>query len=249
MTDLNNDSVPELLVTADCLAGDPVTHLYFYNGSEYADSGEMLSNVKYCKDKNYVLTYGKMMRYAVYEATADNTLRLIEETDSSDYYNSVADFEVRYGVNGISMEYNWNETEYTFYADHNAAVVDEPDVLTIDVDFTKLSEQGIIPSDGRTYIICYNHLGSNNEDYGGGVTEPDTAVMSDVAGVVTRTVNYNSQANVRYGIELYDQDNDIRYSNICVADIDYGTGEITVISDQTNGAASFRFAEPTDQNN
>ena len=240
-TDINNDSVPELIVTGYPLSGDTKSYLYFFNGSDYVNSGEALHNIEYCPDNNYVATCGKNQRYAVFNAT-DNYLALIEEVDYSDYYNSVNNFVQKYGLNGVNSVYNWKEPEYTFYAEHNGAVIDDPATLRISLNPSSLVSQGLLPA--GEYTVCYQFIDDNMVEQGGGVADPDTQFSSDTEGFVSRCVPYNPGCSYRFGIELYDNVNDVRISDLCIAEVNYETEEINIISDRTNGAATFSFEVP-----
>ena len=246
--DLNDDSVPELIISGDCLAGDRISFLYFFNGTDYVDSGNTLNEVMYCADKHYLSMGSKYMKYAIYEVTADNKLKLIDEPEiknPDDYLDATNDFIQKYELNNLGQNnYNWQELDYTFYADHNAAVIDNPPVLTADIDMAGLVSQGIIPADERSYAVNFQYIDENMEECGGCVADQDYEISSLEKSVISRTTQYNYSAEARYGVELYDRVNDIRYSKLCVADVNYITGEIKVLSDMTNGAASFRFGPP-----
>lgn len=238
LTDLNDDSTPELIVKgAYATIGEPVTYIYFFNGSEYVKSDAEFSYIVFCDDMNYVRSTGKYMINAVYEATSDNTLRFIESTpcdlgigDSFDKFNE------KYN------EYEWTELEYTDYAEHNAGYLENPPVLTADIDMASLVSQGIIPAEERGYSVCFDFLDENMEANGSGcVAEPDYEISSLEKDIISKTAYYNYETEGIYGIELYDRVNDIEYSKLCVAKINYRTGEIKVLSDRSNGAASFRF--------
>lgn len=240
-TDLNGDEIPELIVKGVWLSGDPLAYIYWFNDSEYTSSGETLHSIQYCPDNNYVLSYGKYLRNAVYEASSDNKLVLIDETD---YYDleKVIDFEAEYGYNGIDYVYNWQDPDFTYYAEHNAAVIDDPATLRINLDPSSLVSQGLLPH--GDYTVCYQYYNENNEEAGGGVADSDALFSSETEVLVSRAVPYHPGRFAKYGIELYDNVNDVRISNLCIAEIDYKTEEINIISDRTNGAATFSFDLP-----
>lgn len=125
--DLNNDEVPELVITCYPLAGDHRSFLYFFNGSEYVKSDEYLNNVMYNADSKLLITYGKNQRYALFEVSADNQLVVIDEVASqTDNYNDdVNNFCIKYELGSPEYtDYNWQDFDYTFYAEHNAANVE-----------------------------------------------------------------------------------------------------------------------------
>ena len=268
LDDFNNDNVPELLIICD---NNVCSQLFIctYDGHKYNDvtpgSKQDLSFITcYCVDispeNNIIRTSGKNCRTFFLKINSDNTVEILDQL--SNWWDSETD-EMGYWRNDVKITkteydriiaeydtYNLTAPEYTFYADHNGFIIDNPPSLFTDINVDKLIECGELPSIGNRHLcVGYDMLiletGTDNvdlfdpniENTGGRAGEE----YSSTSGTITDIYpHYGQGRKFRLRVDILDRGDNQRH-NLIVADVDFATGECNILQNKYPDAVNMHF--------
>lgn len=259
LVDLNNDNVPELIISSE----NQVCNNYYlcvYDGYKYVDITPDNKMYGYplvvSPEAGLLHSSGKNYPDLFIKLGSNNTLETIDimknwwdpDTDALGYWqNDVKITEKEYkDIMTKYNEYNWITPDYTFYAEHNGYIVDNAPKLYTDIDFNKLIAYGELPAGDREICVCYGELdykipsenvNIDSEDLGGragGEYHSSDGKITDVYDT------YGQGRKFRLRVEILDRGDEQRH-NLLIADVDFLTGECTIIENKFPDAVNIHF--------
>ncbi|NLT09642.1 MAG: hypothetical protein GXY08_09085 [Ruminococcus sp.] len=263
LVDINKDGVPELLVASANYVTDQYS-ICVYDGHQYIDISPMEGeydllygySLMVSPDNGLIHTSGKNCPDRYMKLNSDNSLETVDvfknwwdpDTDELGYWqNDVKITESEYNsIKAKYDSYNWIAPDYTDYAEHNGYIVDNAPLLYTDIDIKKLIECGELPAGDREICVCYGEfdytidpadVSINDDDQGGRAGEE----YSPSDGKITDTFDsFGKGRKYRLRVEILDR-GDEQYHKLLLADIDFATGECTILENRFPDAVDMHF--------
>lgn len=268
LDDFNKDNVPELLIICENQVCEQF-YICTYDGHQYNNvtpgSKPDLDFItcygaEISPEENIIRTSGKNCQTFFLKINSDNTVEILdklfnwwdnesgelaywrndEKITETEYERIIAEYDT----------YNWTAPEYTFYADHNGYIIDNPPSLYTDINVNKLIECGELPSIGnRQLCVVYDMLipeivtdnldllDPNIENTGGKVGEE----YSSTSGTITDIYpHYGQGRKFRLRVDIHDRGGN-QLHNLIVADVDFATGECNILQNKYPDAVNMHF--------
>lgn len=268
LVDLNKDNVPELLISCENMV---CSNLFIctYDGHQYnyvtpkTSTESVLINfyvIKISTENGLICTSGKNCPTLFLRVNSDNTVELLDklfswwdyESDDIGYWrNDEKITKDEYdSITSTYNAYNWSQPEFTFYAEHNGYMIDDPPSLYTDINIDKLIEYGELPSIGeRELCVVYDRLIPETVTDNLDLFDPDIENTGGVAGeeysstsgtITDIYPHFGQGRKLRLRVDILDRGDEQRH-NLIAADVDFATGECNILQNKYPDALNMHF--------